>query len=284
MVLLMAPTTDTHATFDRYVMPELDVLYRTAWSLTRSDADAQDLVQETLLRAFRAIDRFDGRYPRAWLLTIMRNANINRARKKRPELLDDPDATFERSTEFAETTGPEDLALHAEFDATVEEGFLNLPDRFREVVELVDLDGARLRRGSRGPRGARRHGDEPAAPSPTPDPRPHRSRRPRCGAHRARRRNRQHGKGALMFGRLFRRNMTCADVLDVLQSYIDGETDEDTARKVLAHLDACPPCERQSAVFIRIKASLSRRSKPIDPEVMQALTSFGERVARGELA
>lgn len=140
MVALMAPVTDTHASFERYVLPELDVLYRTAWSLTRSDVDAQDLVQDTLLRAYRAIDRFDGRYPRAWLLTIMRNANINRARKKKPDLLDDPDATFERSAKFAETEGPEDLALMDELDATIEQAFRDLPDKFREVVELVDLN------------------------------------------------------------------------------------------------------------------------------------------------
>ncbi|MEM7340018.1 MAG: sigma-70 family RNA polymerase sigma factor [Actinomycetota bacterium] len=137
----MAPTTNAHASFEEFVVPELDVLYRTAWSLTRSDAEAQDLVQETLLRAYRAIERFDGRYPRAWLLTIMRNANINRARKKRPDLLDDPDATFERSIDFAETEGPETVLLDGEFDATVETGFNNLPDKFREVVELVDLNG-----------------------------------------------------------------------------------------------------------------------------------------------
>lgn len=137
----MAPVTDTHASFERYVLPELDVLYRTAWSLTRSDVDAQDLVQETLLRAYRAIDRFDGRYPRAWLMTIMRNANINRARKKKPDLLDDPDATFERSTTFAETETPEDIAMVDELDATIEESFRSLPDKFREVVELVDLNG-----------------------------------------------------------------------------------------------------------------------------------------------
>jgi len=122
-------------------MPELDVLYRTAWSLTRADADAQDLVQDTLLRAYRAIDRFDGRYPRAWLLTIMRNANINRARKKKPDLLDDPDATFERSIDFAENDGPETTFIDGEFDATVEEGFKRLPDKFREVIEFVDLNG-----------------------------------------------------------------------------------------------------------------------------------------------
>jgi RNA polymerase sigma-70 factor (ECF subfamily) len=137
----MTRPTDTQAAFETYVVPELDVLYRTAWSLTRSDFDAQDLVQETLLRAFRAIDRFDGRYPRAWLLTIMRNANINRARKKKPDLLDDPDATFERSTEFASHDDPEAAVVDNEFDEVVEAGFNGLSDRFREVVELVDLNG-----------------------------------------------------------------------------------------------------------------------------------------------
>lgn len=141
MVQLMTPATDTTAAFEQHVLPELDLLYRTAWSLTHSDADAQDLVQETLLRAFRAIDRFDGRYPRAWLLTIMRNANINRARKRQPELLTDPDATFERSLEAAEGTGPEELVVGATFDATVERAFNDLPDKFREVIELVDLNG-----------------------------------------------------------------------------------------------------------------------------------------------
>jgi RNA polymerase sigma-70 factor (ECF subfamily) len=136
------PDADANkAKFDSYVLPELDVLYRTAWSLTRADAEAQDLVQDTLLRAFRAIDRFDGRYPRAWLLTIMRNANINRARKKKPDLLDDPDATFERSRDFADDDDPESLVVDPVFDAAVEDAFAALPDNFREIVELVDLNG-----------------------------------------------------------------------------------------------------------------------------------------------
>lgn len=71
----------------------------------------------------------------------MRNANINRARKKKPDLLDDPDATFERSTAFAETEGPEETVLEGEFDATVEQGFRNLPEKFRAVIEMVDLNG-----------------------------------------------------------------------------------------------------------------------------------------------
>ncbi|MFT7600703.1 MAG: RNA polymerase sigma-70 factor (ECF subfamily) [Acidimicrobiales bacterium] len=135
--------TSANATkaFETHVLPELDVLYRTARSLTRNNADAEDLVQETLLRAFRAIERFDGRYPRAWLLTIMRNANINRARKKTPDLLDDPEATFERSTKFAENVGPEDEVVEPVFDAVVQDAFDRLSDDFRQVVELVDLNG-----------------------------------------------------------------------------------------------------------------------------------------------
>ncbi len=129
------------ARFDEHVVPQLDILYRTARSLTRSATDAEDLVQETLLRAFRSIDRFDGRYPRAWLLTIMRNANINRARKKSPDLLDDPDHTFERSVRHAETATPEDDVVAPVFDAVVQDAYDRLPTDFRDVVQLVDLDG-----------------------------------------------------------------------------------------------------------------------------------------------
>lgn len=144
MVLLMSSAEDTstrQAKFDEHVVPQLDILYRTARSLTRSSSDAEDLVQETMLRAYRAIDRFDGRYARAWLLTIMRNANINRARKKTPDLLDDPDQTFERSTRFADQDTPEDEVVEPVFDAVVQDAFDRLPDDFRKVVELVDLNG-----------------------------------------------------------------------------------------------------------------------------------------------
>ena len=69
-------------------------LYAMAMRLTRDPHTAEDLVQDTLLRAYRALDRFDGRHPRAWLLTILRNTNINRGRKRTPALLIDPDRTF----------------------------------------------------------------------------------------------------------------------------------------------------------------------------------------------
>ena len=128
--------------FDRYVMPEIDVLYRVARSITRNPIDAEDLVQDTMLRAYRAIGRFDGRYPRAWLLTIMRNAQVNRVRRKRPDLLRDPDATMETLADQSPSgAGPEEIVLESEFDTAVEEAFAKLSDKFRRVVELVDIQG-----------------------------------------------------------------------------------------------------------------------------------------------
>lgn len=129
--------------FSCYVLPEVDVLLRVAVSITRHQADAEDLVQETLLKAFRAIDGFDGAHPRAWLLTIMRNTEINRHRRRRPELMRDPDATLATlaAVPSAGAGDPETVVVGETFDAVVAEAYDQLPERHREVVRLVDLDG-----------------------------------------------------------------------------------------------------------------------------------------------
>lgn len=137
----MPAPDDAEAAFSRYVLPEIDVLYRVARSITRHDADAEDLVQDTMLRAFRSIERFDGRHPRAWLLTIMRNAQINRVRRRRPGLLDDPDDLERTMAVQRGAVGPEDVAMDRRFDAVVEDAYLALPEIFREVIDLVDLGG-----------------------------------------------------------------------------------------------------------------------------------------------
>jgi RNA polymerase sigma-70 factor, ECF subfamily len=126
--------------FNRLVLPEVDIMWRVAMSLTRNRADAEDLVQESLLRAYRAIDGFDGRYPRAWLLTIVRNTERNRHRRRRPELLNDPDMAEERGP-ATEADAVERRAEDREFDAAVTEALEQLPENFRSVVELVDVDG-----------------------------------------------------------------------------------------------------------------------------------------------
>ena len=106
------------ARFDRFVVPEIEVMLRVARSLTASAAEAEDLVQDSLLRAFRSIDTFDGRHPRAWLLTIVRNTNINRNRRQRPVLVDDPDAP-EVEGRTPTTASTEDAYLDGTFGAAV---------------------------------------------------------------------------------------------------------------------------------------------------------------------
>ncbi|QHF94332.1 RNA polymerase sigma factor [Streptomyces sp. NHF165] len=135
------------AAFARYVLPEVDVLLRVAMTLTAQPADAQDLAQDTLLRAYKAIDRFDGRHPRAWLLTIMRRAERNRHRRRRPHLLDDPDADLDRlaSAGRVDSPGsvasPEDLVVGGSFDHAVDAALDELPEKHRQVVRLVDIGG-----------------------------------------------------------------------------------------------------------------------------------------------
>ncbi len=126
--------------FERYVLPEIEVMLRVATSLTRNPVEAEDLVQDTLVRAYRGIDGFDGRYPRAWLLTILRNTHINRNRKRRPELLADPDRTNDRSMEAAGPDRVDDFVDNS-FDAEIIDALDSLDAPFRSVVELVDIDG-----------------------------------------------------------------------------------------------------------------------------------------------
>lgn len=130
------------ARYEQQVLPEVEVLLRVALSVTRHSADAEDLVQDTLLRAWRSIDSFDGRHPRAWLLTILRNANMSRHRRQRPVLLDDPDLTFEQHAAAGPATASaEDIVVDGMFDAAVEAAVHELPARFRDALLLVDVHG-----------------------------------------------------------------------------------------------------------------------------------------------
>lgn len=129
------------AVFARYVEPEIELLYRVAVTMTGQHADAEDLVQDTLIRAYRAADRFDGAHPRAWLLTILRNTHRNRLRTRLPVLwCDDPQ---ERGLLDGPADGPsaEELVVGEQFDAVVTDALRALPDKHRAVVWLVDLHG-----------------------------------------------------------------------------------------------------------------------------------------------
>ncbi|MGY6024575.1 RNA polymerase sigma factor [Streptomyces spinosirectus] len=135
------PSERRDEAFAEFVLPEVEVLLRVARTLTAQPADAEDLVQESLLRAYQAIDRFDGEHPRAWLLTIMRRAEINRHRRRRPQLLDNPDTDLDRLTEDGAVASPEELVVDQGFDEVVGAALADLPEKYQQVVRLVDMAG-----------------------------------------------------------------------------------------------------------------------------------------------
>jgi RNA polymerase sigma-70 factor (ECF subfamily) len=139
---------DASATFEAEALACLDSLYRTALRLTRVPADAEDLVQETYLKAFRAADRFEpGTNLKAWLFTILHNTALNRFRdRSRQPLVYDSEAVDRaadassnlRNTRFAET--PETLLLADTLDPDLKAAIDALPDAFRQAVWLRDVE------------------------------------------------------------------------------------------------------------------------------------------------
>ncbi len=136
-----AGSTNRAVRFARYVEPEIAVLYRVALTLAGQRADAEDLVQDTLVRAYRAIDRFDGAYPRAWLLTILRNTHRNRLRVRLPSLLSEAEQEAGLLDGAGDTRSAEDVVVDTHFEAVVHQALAALPTMHRVVVQLVDVDG-----------------------------------------------------------------------------------------------------------------------------------------------
>ncbi len=129
--------------FRLFVEPEIPILLRVARSLTGNSADAEDLVQETLIKAFGALDNFDGANPRAWLLTILRNAAHNVWRKKKPDYVDDWTLLPEFKPAFnAESPrSAEEDALSGIVDPALIKAVNGLAEDFRSVLILVDVEG-----------------------------------------------------------------------------------------------------------------------------------------------
>ncbi|GHJ59411.1 RNA polymerase sigma factor [Nocardioides sp. OK12] len=140
------PTTEDPAAaraeaFARWVEPEVEVLLRVAHTLTGSWSDADDVVQDTLVRAWRAADRFDGRHPRAWLLTILRRTHLNSLRRTRPDLVGDDVLTTRRPAfGSARAASPEQIVDEQGFDTDVAAALAGLGEQFRRAVLLVDVD------------------------------------------------------------------------------------------------------------------------------------------------
>lgn len=135
--------------FQDDAMPLLDSLYAGALRMTRNPADAEDLVQDTLLRAYRAFDRFEpGTNLKAWLFRIMTNAYINTYRKKQREPLkvsQDEVEDFDLYRELKDhdpslSETPETIVLDSLVDSDITEAIDDLPEQFRMAVVLSDVE------------------------------------------------------------------------------------------------------------------------------------------------
>jgi RNA polymerase sigma-70 factor (ECF subfamily) len=119
----------------------VDQLYATALRLTRSPSDAEDLVQDTYLKAFRAAAQFQpGTNLKAWLFTILQNTFRNRQRDRGREPVDVDSETVERAPVRADAPDPEQRLLDAAMDADLREALESLPAAFREAVWLRDVE------------------------------------------------------------------------------------------------------------------------------------------------
>ena len=126
------------ARFEQLVLPHLDAAFNLARWILRGRADAEDVAQEAMLRAFRFFRGFHGGDARAWLLQIVRNTCYTWLEKNRPMEL-----TTEFDEELYPQTGvtPESLAIAGDNRERLTRALEDLPPRFREVMILRELEG-----------------------------------------------------------------------------------------------------------------------------------------------
>ncbi len=134
--------------FERDALPMMPELYAAAVRLTRNPADAEDLLQETYLRAYRAFSSFEeGTNLRAWLYRIMTNAYINvyRKRQREPQTIsaDDVDEwyLYDQLADSGREPSAEAEVLESLPDEEVQEALAALPEQFRLAVLLGDVEG-----------------------------------------------------------------------------------------------------------------------------------------------
>jgi RNA polymerase sigma-70 factor, ECF subfamily len=144
-----APAPSVIEEFEGEVMPLAGPLYGAALRFTRNPADAEDLVQETYLRAFRSWDSFEqGTNLKAWLFRILTNLYISKYRHQQREPLvvstdgmEEFDLYRMMRDQGAGARSPENIVLDGLVDQDVKDALGSLPDSFRMVVVLADVEG-----------------------------------------------------------------------------------------------------------------------------------------------
>lgn len=141
------PRHDRRAEFEEVALPHFDALFNLALNLTRNRGEAEDLVQEAFLRAYRFFDTYrPGTQIKAWLFRILRNTFINRYRSKksRPEEVDfgKIESAYELLVEEnflrdRKPLSPEDTVLQGVLDEEIAQAIGTLPEEYRTVVILA---------------------------------------------------------------------------------------------------------------------------------------------------
>ncbi|WP_073067425.1 MULTISPECIES: sigma-70 family RNA polymerase sigma factor [Fodinibius] len=133
--------------FEEEIIPHLDAMYNFALRLTSDPSDAEDLVQDTIVKAFRFFSSYEkGTNAKAWLFRILKNSYINNYRKKskKPSQVDyDEVSTFYETirAERTDTSDLEDKMFRELIDDDISNALDELPEDFRTVVLLCDVEG-----------------------------------------------------------------------------------------------------------------------------------------------
>jgi RNA polymerase sigma-70 factor, ECF subfamily len=130
------------AAFEQDALALVDRLYAAALRLTRNEADAQDLVQDTYLKALRSSGQFEaGTNLRGWMFTILHNTFLNQRRDRGRSPIDaDSEAVEQAPDPRLEATNPEALLLRDTMDADLQAALDGLPAAYREAVWLRDVE------------------------------------------------------------------------------------------------------------------------------------------------
>lgn len=218
-------------------------LFRYALSLTRDRTQAEDLVQETLLRALEKADSFRGESsPATWTHRIMHNLAVDRARRSRETPVDEVDESVEALwQDDAYTVDAETVALRAQTRADLEDALVHLPFALRSAVLLHDVEGLTSAEVA-----AVQSVSLPAAKQ--------RLRRGRMMlvTELARAPQRRAGLRGVP--------MRCWEARSRVSEYLDGELDDTVAAGLVRHLEGCPTCPPLYASLVATTDALAGRS------------------------
>lgn len=136
--------SDRRARFEAQALPHLDAAYNLARWLARPPLDADDIVQDAMLRAFRAFDTFRGDNAKPWLLSIVRNCFLtaagNARRTRNVPIVEGDQSDADDPAWIADAPDPESAAISAEERRRLDEVLALLPREFREVLVLREME------------------------------------------------------------------------------------------------------------------------------------------------